>query len=36
MDEKDLWKFQLKKKLMLFGLLLFIGICIIFIATCNG
>ena len=29
MDEKDLWRFQIKKKLLLFGLLLLIGILII-------
>lgn len=36
MDDKDLWKFQVKKKLLLFGLLLLAGvIMIVCIATCN-
>jgi hypothetical protein len=35
MDEKDLWRFQVKKKLTLFGLLLLAGIIIIIIAICN-
>jgi hypothetical protein len=35
MDEKDLWKFQLRKKLILFGSLFLVGMVIIFWATCN-
>ncbi len=35
MDDKELWKFQIRKKLTLFGLLLVIGIIIIFVAICN-
>ncbi|MCS3798220.1 hypothetical protein GGD38_003582 [Chitinophagaceae bacterium OAS944] len=36
MDDKDLWKFQLQKKLTLFGVLFLVGIIIIFVATCNA
>ena len=36
MDDKELWKFQIRKKLVLFGVLFLIGIIIIFIATCNA
>jgi len=35
MDDKDLWRFQLKKKLTLFGILFCIGIIMIFVAMCN-
>jgi hypothetical protein len=35
MDDKELWKFQIRKKLVLFGVLFLIGIIIIFVATCN-
>lgn len=35
MDDKELWKFQIRKKLLLFGLLFLTGIIIIFAATCN-
>jgi len=33
-DDKDLWKFQVRKKLMLFGSLLLVGIIVILWASC--